>query len=167
MQNRMQLVFNVIIVVLLVIATSLTVARSFPSITLILCAVILTGWLTHLFRWGESIARISPETEPRVRGFIVQFFWFYISISYLFSLAYHACAILGYEVRNGNDDPIASLWDCIYFSVITATTLGYGDFTPFHSFVKCLTVLEVSFGVIFITAIITVALSLRPPASNG
>jgi len=63
-------------------------------------------------------------------------------------------------------EPTESWWDSFYFSVITATTLGYGDLSPRSPIAKFFAILEVSFGVIFITAILTVALAFRSP-QNG
>jgi hypothetical protein len=61
---------------------------------------------------------------------------------------------------------IRSPGDLIYFSVITATTLGYGDLFPCDWITKALSILEVSFGVIFIMAVVTVALAFRPVPSQ-
>lgn len=40
-----------------------------------------------------------------------------------------------------------SRWDALYFSVITITTLGYGDIAPVSDLTKALTVIEVLLGV--------------------
>jgi hypothetical protein len=52
-------------------------------------------------------------------------------------------------------EPAKSLPISIYFSVVTATTLGYGDLSPNSSIAKFFAILEVSLGVIFITTILT------------
>ena len=63
-------------------------------------------------------------------------------------------------------EPTKSLPISIYFSIVTATTLGYGDLSPRSSIAKFFAILEVSFGVIFITTILTVALAFRSPQNE-
>jgi voltage-gated potassium channel len=41
--------------------------------------------------------------------------------------------------------------DAIYFSVVTFTTLGYGDFSPVTQTAKTIVILQVASAVIFIT----------------
>jgi len=63
-------------------------------------------------------------------------------------------------------EPTKSLPISIYFSVVTATTLGYGDLSPNSSIAKFLAILEVLLGVVFITTILTVALAFRSPQNE-
>jgi len=63
-------------------------------------------------------------------------------------------------------EPTKSLPISIYFSIITATTLGYGDLSPNSSIAKFFAILEVSLGVVFITTILTVALAFRSPQNE-
>ena len=44
--------------------------------------------------------------------------------------------------------------DGFYFSLVTITTLGYGDFAPIGSFGRILSVLETSMGLIWIVVVI-------------
>ena len=46
------------------------------------------------------------------------------------------------------------LFDFIYFSFVTITTLGYGDIIPLHTLTKILTILEVLMGVSFVGLIL-------------
>ena len=62
---------------------------------------------------------------------------------------------------------IRSPRDFVYFSIITATTLGYGDLFPSGWLTRVLSILEVSFGVIFITVVLTVALGSRHTPVQG
>lgn len=39
-----------------------------------------------------------------------------------------------------------SLWECVYFSIVTATTLGYGDYHPAHGIYQGLAGAEAIFG---------------------
>lgn len=63
--------------------------------------------------------------------------------------------------HNGRPLPrgLASLGDCLYFSVVTATTLGYGDITPVTSWARMLAALEAIAGMVLVGALISKLLS--------
>lgn len=52
-------------------------------------------------------------------------------------------------------------FDSLYFSLVTITTLGYGDFTPVDSLGKYLVILQLFFGFIFIVVIINRFMNIR------
>ena len=49
-----------------------------------------------------------------------------LAIILSFAAVYHIFRVPVHSVDGG----LAGLWDCVYFSFITFTTVGYGDFTP-------------------------------------
>jgi hypothetical protein len=60
-------------------------------------------------------------------------------------------------VVNANTSEIAnSLWGNIYFSIVTATTLGYGDFQPKPGFFQILAAAEAIFGTFMWAAFIVI-----------
>ena len=38
--------------------------------------------------------------------------------------------VIGLSDANNNDSKIYDVYDCLYFSLVTFTTVGYGDFHP-------------------------------------
>ena len=54
-----------------------------------------------------------------------------------------------------------SLVDSFYFSVVTATTVGFGDLTPDSDGAKLLTVLYIIFGISIITTFLNLRLRRR------
>ena len=85
----------------------------------------------------------------------------YFFIIIVFSFTYGIASRFGSQIIEPNNcgKPAQSWVDYLYFSVVTATTLGYGDFIPAsHTvLVKFLSMFEVSFGPAFLFA----AISLR------
>ena len=56
----------------------------------------------------------------------------------------------------------ASLINALYFSAVTGVTLGYGDFSPRHTYGKCLVLLEIVVSFVFIAIILQRAVSAAP-----
>lgn len=69
------------------------------------------------------------------------------------------CAFL-FWVGNGIEantlKTVNSLWQNIYFSVVTATTLGYGDYHPKPGFYQVLASIEAIFGTFMWAAFIVI-----------
>lgn len=61
------------------------------------------------------------------------------------------------------DDKGAGFWDCIYFSVVSITTLGYGDFTP-EGASRIIASFEAVFGLVFVGYSLSQILSLKQEA---
>lgn len=59
-----------------------------------------------------------------------------------------------------NEPPFKNVIDALYFSGVTITTVGYGDYSPINWFPKILTVYEVFCGVILLVVCFTVYTSL-------
>jgi len=84
--------------------------------------------------------------------------WFMLVVL-LFSYTYW---LLGFNLSNGviNNGVSTSLLESLYFSVVTITTLGYGDFTP-SGFSRFFSGIESIFGLIFVGFGITQVLSIK------
>ncbi len=74
-----------------------------------------------------------------------------IRISFIiFAIIFVSSGLIFYaESRNPGSD-IKTFTDAVYFSIITLTTVGYGDFTPKTGYGRFITVLIVLSGIIFI-----------------
>lgn len=55
--------------------------------------------------------------------------------------------------------PIRKPLDAVYFSSVTITTLGYGDFTPIKETGKILVSVETITGLIFIVLVVAIFLT--------
>jgi len=88
-------------------------------------------------RYGESPARVLGTGVATVLTF---------------GLAYYAFDLIEHT---DTEDPV-TLFDGLYFSALTFTTLGYGDFNPANSAGQVLAVAETSMGVILLAILVFV-----------
>jgi len=83
-----------------------------------------------------------------LRKAIASFVLVYMVVVIVFALWFNACYLespeeyfdIGDKIKNPN------LWDFIYFSFVTITTLGYGDISPLHTFPQVLIIAETMTG---------------------
>lgn len=82
------------------------------------------------------------------------YFIIYGSLTVLFALIYFG----GVNIFNmsSSDRTNLSFCECVYFSIITTTTVGYGDITPLGSYTK----MVVGVQVIFISLLNTILMSI-------
>ncbi|SNR43106.1 pentapeptide repeat-containing protein [Halorubrum vacuolatum] len=92
---------------------------------------------TLVARYGESPARVLGTGAVTVLAFGL--------VYYAFGLVEHANS--GYE---------ATLFESLYFSGLTFTTLGYGDFAPVNQWGQVLAVFETSIGVVLLAILVFV-----------
>jgi voltage-gated potassium channel len=80
----------------------------------------------------------------------------YLLIGVLWGLIYIFIAIIFVEAFHG-DIPFneySRMWDYLYFSFVTLTTLGYGDITPTLPFVRSLAYLEAICGQFYLAILV-------------
>jgi voltage-gated potassium channel Kch len=103
-------------------------------------------------------------TGHRIRGAIVT----YLLIGLVFSLAYSLIDALvpgSFAVAGSATTPVAGgaesdlRW--VYYSLVTLTTLGYGDITPISELARRLAVLEALIGQLFVAVLIARLVSLE------
>lgn len=65
-----------------------------------------------------------------------------------------------YLVYQVNNAKVKNLWDCVYFSFITATSTGYGDILP-EGYFKAISISEVIFGFMMLVVVTSKLVSLK------
>lgn len=78
----------------------------------------------------------------------------YIAVIFFFANLYEAFGTI--ESSGG---AISGLWLHVYYSVVTFTTLGYGDFLP-HGVAKIIAAFQASLGFLYFAVIVGVASSI-------
>lgn len=71
----------------------------------------------------------------------------YIALTPIFACIYWALPDGQFRIPDGGTTDFGS-W--LYYSIVTITTLGFGDYTPAHGWAQALTAVEVMCGVVFI-----------------
>ena len=68
----------------------------------------------------------------------------------IFAIIFVSSGMIFYAEHNHPDTRITTFSDAVYFSIITLTTVGYGDITPVTGYGRFLTILIVISGIVFI-----------------
>lgn len=71
----------------------------------------------------------------------------------LFAILFHLLTVTGHGIVFSTDDRLPGFLDCLYFSVVTISSLGYGDIRP-TGISKCACSVEVLLGLAFIGLLI-------------
>ncbi len=87
---------------------------------------------------------------------------FFVAMSILFSLLYWALfpllegtPSLSYGANRFSGPQSVSFLDCLYFSVTTQTTVGFGDIIPTTTLGKVCTVIQAAFGYFYLAFLIS------------
>ena len=86
----------------------------------------------------------------------------YILLGFAFVYLYGALAVLGHGdlFAQGTDGTRATR---LYFSYVTLTTLGYGDYTMAHNFGRALATLEGLLGPLYLVTVVTLLVTRMRP----
>ncbi len=149
MRDKMKFIFSPMSIIdLLAILPSFRSAKIFR--------IFLLFRLFKIFRYTRSIKKfLSVFNEKKFE---------FGTLAFLFSfiIFFSAIAIYMYESELNNN--INSMFDAIYWSIITITTVGYGDITPLTIEGKIVTFILVFAGttsVVLATSIATTALTAK------
>lgn len=71
----------------------------------------------------------------------------YICLIPVFALLYYLLPPGSFRIPDGGSEGYGG---CLYYSIVTITTLGFGDYTPAHAAAQCITAIEVMCGLVTI-----------------
>lgn len=118
-------------------------------------AFVLTAFVLY------EVYRSGPITAHRIRGSIAA----YLLLGYLFSVAYGLLDLTitgSLSISPLLDQPGANRADIfMYFSIVTLTTVGFGDVTAIHPMARSLVMLEGLIGTLYPAILIARLVSLQ------
>jgi hypothetical protein len=112
--------------------------------------------------------RAGPVNVHRIQGAVAA----YLLLGLAWALAYEIVALLASEAFSGASlaGPERGRFRFIYFSLVTLTTVGYGDVTPVHPVARSLAVAEALTGQLYPAILLARLVSLATgsgPADPG
>ncbi len=116
-----------------------------PVLSWTLFAVVLTVVALLLLRQIRHVLIDRPDTRP---GVVISLL-IVLSV-HIFSATYYALA-----KQPGEFTGLRTRVDALYFTVVTLATVGYGDITPRGQSARLVTVLQITYSFVFLTAAAT------------
>lgn len=117
-------------------------------------AVLALWWSTGAFSYPVRVVFVDLPSGGRITSpirSIILLFFNYIEIIIHFASVY----LLSLSIGNSCDQtPITCPLEAIYFSIVTITTLGYGDIRPISRIGRILVSLQVLIGIVLIVAVL-------------
>jgi hypothetical protein len=113
--------------------------------------------LLFLFVKSES----DPWKEEVIRRSVAMALVNFLEAGAAFAILYLRTASI---VHNGTCVPLQSPTEALYYSVVTMTTLGYGDLVPANSTGHWLVIAQLSAAVIFVVFLLPALISVFSPA---
>lgn len=103
----------------------------------------------------EMIYKINPF------DFVWHQFTFFVNFILHSSFIFYTLFLINNNFFKGNLLADSNIIDFLYFSVVTITTVGYGDIFPNSIFVKLTVIYELGFGLWFLVTVLPTAISLQ------
>ncbi|MEA3064239.1 MAG: voltage-gated potassium channel [Sphingomonadales bacterium] len=92
--------------------------------------------------------------------------WVIVSLAVQSAMLITHFAIVHHVIGLGPPGTADSFWDALYFSIVTWTTLGYGDVNPVHE-LRMFAAIEALYGYIFLGLIVGVLSTLFKGPARG
>ena len=122
------------------------------------------GALTVVVLW--AVLREGPVTAHRIRGAIAAYLLLAVFFAYVYGLieyVYPGSLRFPEGMAGGKGELHQGF---LYFSVVTITTLGYGDITPIHPWARSAVMLEAIIGPLYLAILVARLVSLRMDKSK-
>lgn len=119
---------------------------------LVLAVVTIIMFLIMLLAYTS----VYKKEKPFIIIFIISLFYIIITFAIAYSIIYYIDFPKGQNNFTYPDQKHKALlfFDFIYYSVVTFTTLGYGDITPVSKLAKLYTMAETLYFVIYISIVL-------------
>jgi hypothetical protein len=116
------------------------------------------------------VYREGPVTGHRVRGAVAAYLLFAMCFAFAYDLAEWVSPGAFSHPASGLGSGQTRFWSFLYFSVVTLTTLGFGDMTPVHPVARSLVMVEALVGLLYpailLARIVTLQMETRRSQRN-
>lgn len=122
--------------------------------------VLALWWATGAFSYPVKVVLVDIPSGGGIKSpirSIILLFFNYIEIIIHFASVYLLSLSIG---NSGCQTPITCPLEAIYFSIVTITTLGYGDIRPISRIGRILVSLQVLIGIVLIVTVLARFLQL-------
>lgn len=100
-----------------------------------------------------------PDHKLRI-GELLEF-WFIVSIG--FASLYYAISI---HLNNSFSEPL-TVFSSMYFSIVTVSTVGFGDITPLHWIPRAVVIIQIVIGFIYTVLLVSIFVSIWSSRFSG
>lgn len=112
----------------------------------------------YTFRFKNEFL-LDEKYSSEINGITNSIIFFFFFIIILFGLTFYHLDSIGVDINLFNKK--LDRFDAIYFSLVTITTLGYGDILPMNIYAKLLVMFELVIGMWFLITTIPIAISVQ------
>jgi voltage-gated potassium channel len=123
-------------------------------VTSILLPLVIIAFLYFLASFSGQEGR---------RPWIIVMVFVVCNIATIILLFANLYAWTGIGYGSDDDHPISTLPECIYFSVVTLTTVGYGDFHPVSGTARIVAGIEALSGYIILGVLVSALINIFRP----
>ncbi len=128
---------------------------------LIVDAAALLNETGHLFQ--TFVSRMARRSVP-VFSFLVVFGFIVVIFGTLYAILDHFSHAPNFS--NAGTTARLNFADALYFSIVTLSTIGYGDITPTSGIARLIVVAEILFGVVLLLFAFAEIASYEPPTDE-
>ena len=148
-----------VLAIIAAIVAAFTGGNVSRGVVFIICALLMAA---SPFAILSRILRHDRVTQETLLGAITV----YLLLGIIFACADFTVQLLGGQ-SFFTQEGIHSAPDFVYYSVITMTTVGYGDLTPVSGFARTMAEAEALTGQIFLVVLVARLVSLYSPRTRG
>lgn len=124
-------------------------------VSLVICFYIIRPIYNGVLFVLKELTIVDPLSLKRLGSFFITFLFVVIVFAAIYSLIYQFDG----DTFSSSHSETIKCTDFLYFSIITITTLGYGDICPVGTIAKFLTSIEVFMGIIIVAGYLSLVIS--------
>ena len=125
------------------------------NLTMSMASSLVLAWMVMM-----QVFREGPITMHRVLGAV----GVYLLLGLAWSFAYHLLDVINpgaFSISGGSSEHVISGSEFLYFSLVTLTTVGFGDITALHPAARSVVMLEALTGQLFPAILIARLVSME------